>query len=32
VNVYRRSLPIVGERDVAAIIELFEDTSPPHQQ
>jgi 3-hydroxyisobutyrate dehydrogenase-like beta-hydroxyacid dehydrogenase len=32
VDVYRRSLPIVGERDVAAIIELFEDTPPPPRQ
>jgi 3-hydroxyisobutyrate dehydrogenase-like beta-hydroxyacid dehydrogenase len=32
IDVYHAALPIVGERDVAAIIELFETAAPPHQQ
>jgi 3-hydroxyisobutyrate dehydrogenase len=27
INIYSRALPIIGERDVAAILELFEETT-----
>jgi 3-hydroxyisobutyrate dehydrogenase-like beta-hydroxyacid dehydrogenase len=30
IDIYRRALPMIGERDVAAIIELFE-SSPPQR-
>ena len=32
IDIYRRALPSIGERDVAAIIELFENDSQPKRE
>jgi 3-hydroxyisobutyrate dehydrogenase-like beta-hydroxyacid dehydrogenase len=31
VDIYRRAVPVVGDRDVAAILELFEQPAPVHR-